>query len=587
MIGQRLGHYDVIEKLGEGGMGVVYKAHDAVLNRTVAIKVLPVGKAGDEAKWQRFLQEAQALSALNHPNIVTIYDMVRDGGTDFLVMECIEGRTLEQAISRRGLTVSDTLRYAAQLAAALTAAHEASVIHRDLKPGNIMITDKGVAKILDFGLAKLSVAASIDADEPTRSMRRLTEEGSIVGTIAYMSPEQAEGKPVDARSDIFSFGTVLYEMITGQRAFQGDTKVSTLAAILREEPKPMRAFAADVPAELERIVNRCLRKDPNKRFQHCDDLQIALEELKQESDSGSLIPPPSAREGPRRRKWLIWSAGAIAAGAAIAGWIHWHPTKPAEPAPSALSRLTADSGLTTDPALSPDGKLLAYASDRGNQGDNLDIWLQHVGSGSPVQLTKDAGDESEPAFSPDGGEIAFSSSRGGIYVIPVLGGEPRQLVAHGSRPRFSPDGKWIAYHVAAPGSASGTVLREVWMIPASGGAAKRILPRFADVSYPSWSPDGQYLLLAAARGQRGPSSLRRWWVAPASGGEPVMVEGRPFPSGSGVSGSGAGSWGVDRRQRGVFGADGITIQSLAGEAAFRRLEDRLRSGAAYVRNGLR
>src|SRR5947209_14493199 len=166
MIGQRLGHYDIIEKLGEGGMGVVYKAHDAVLNRTVAIKILPAGKAADEAKWQRFLQEAQALSALNHPNIVTIYDMVRDGGTDFLVMECIEGKTLEQTVSRRGLTLSEVLRYGTQLSAALTAAHEAGVIHRDLKPGNIMITDKGVAKILDFGLAKLSIATSIDANEP-------------------------------------------------------------------------------------------------------------------------------------------------------------------------------------------------------------------------------------------------------------------------------------------------------------------------------------------------------------------------------------------------------------------------------------
>ena len=366
MTGQRLAHYDVLEKLGEGGMGVVYKAHDAVLNRTVAIKVLHSGKTSDAVRSQRFLQEAQALSALNHPNIVTIHEMGSAGGVDFLVMEWVAGKTLEQLIARRSLTLADTLGYATQMAAGLTAAHQAGVVHRDFKPGNVMITDKGMVKILDFGLVKLFNAGSINPDEPTRSMQMLTEEGTIVGTVAYMSPEQAEGKAVDARSDIFSFGSVLYEMMTGRRAFQRETKISSISAILRDEPKPVRDFDPNVPPELERIVSRCLRKDPNKRFQHCDDLYIALEELKQESDSGALVAhrPPAER---KRSKWLL-PACASAAFLAVAALLYFRAPNSVEVGPPLLRRVTADAGLSTDPALSPDGKLLAFASDRATNG---------------------------------------------------------------------------------------------------------------------------------------------------------------------------------------------------------------------------
>jgi Tol biopolymer transport system component/predicted Ser/Thr protein kinase len=522
MTGGKLGHYDVLEKLGEGGMGVVYKAHDPRLNRIIAIKLLPAAKAADAARRQRFLQEARALSALNHPNIVIIHDMVEEGGLNFLVMEYVSGKTLAQMIPRRGLPATETLRYATQIADALTAAHEAGVIHRDLKPGNIMTTEKGVVKILDFGLAKLLDSAPVDPDDATRTVAAITDEGTIVGTVAYMSPEQAEGKPADARSDIFSFGAVLYEMLTGQRAFQGETRMSTLSAILREEPKPIRAAVPEVPAELERIVNRCLRKDPHKRFQHCDDLQIALDELKHESDSGALALPAHAAKARRAGKRL-WIAAAVVATAAI-GTRYVRSRNPAETGPAQLTRITTDSGLTTHPALSPDGKLLAYASDRASSGDNLDIWVQHIAGGDPVQLTKDPADESEPDFAPDGSRIAFSSTRGGIYVIPVLGGEARQLVSRGSRPRFSPDGKWIAYHVAASGTAMGTTLREVWVISSTGGAPRRMLPNFIDVSYPIWSPDGQSLLMLGRRNSQSLGSVQyEWWVSPLQGAEPVAV----------------------------------------------------------------
>jgi len=288
--GRTLTHYQVVEKLGEGGMGVVYKARDTRLNRLVAIKVLPPDKTADPARRSRFFQEAQTASALNHPNIVTIYEIDRDADCDFIVMELVPGRTLDAAIGR-GLKLADTLKFAIQTADALTAAHRAGIVHRDLKPGNVMVTDGGTVKVLDFGLAKLTEAAA-SADDETRTVNAaappLTERGAIVGTVAYMSPEQAEGKIVDARSDIFTFGSLLYEMVTGHRAFHGDTKMSTLSAILRDDPKPLSQSGAQTPRDLEKIIARCLRKDPARRFQHMDDIKIALDELKEESDSGRI-----------------------------------------------------------------------------------------------------------------------------------------------------------------------------------------------------------------------------------------------------------------------------------------------------------
>ena len=240
-----------------------------------AVKVLPAGKVADPDRKRRFIQEAKAASALNHPNIITIHDIAEEHGTQFIVMEYVPGKALDQLIPRRGLPTAETLKYAIQIADALAKAHAAGIVHRDLKPANIMVTDEGQVKLLDFGLAKLT-EAPIGAEDATLTVRDQTEVGAVVGTISYMSPEQAEGKPVDARSDIFSFGGVLYEMLTGQKAFHGDSRVSTLAAILTREPRPLSQAGLDVPPELEKLIARCLRKDRERRLQHAADLKVAL-----------------------------------------------------------------------------------------------------------------------------------------------------------------------------------------------------------------------------------------------------------------------------------------------------------------------
>src|SRR2546422_427353 len=270
MIGQTLGHYRIEAKLGEGGMGIVYRALDTRLQRLAAIKVLAEGVVSPERR-KRFVQEARAASALNHPNIVHIYDIDQIDGMDFIAMEYVAGQTLAEKINRKGLTLAETLKYATQTADALAKAHGAGIVHRDLKPANIMIGEDGRVKLLDFGLAKLVEPEAGEEFAATRTQpaeQPHTEEGSILGTVVYMSPEQAEGKKVDARSDIFSFGSVLYEMVTGCRAFEGGTKIAALSAILHQDPKPVSEISPGVPAELEKMIARCLRKDPERRAQH-------------------------------------------------------------------------------------------------------------------------------------------------------------------------------------------------------------------------------------------------------------------------------------------------------------------------------
>jgi predicted Ser/Thr protein kinase len=291
MVGRNIHQYQFTEKLGAGGMGEIYKAHDTRLNRTVAIKVLPAARSGDPERRQRFLQEAQAASGLNHPSIITIHDVLSEGDTEFMVMEYVAGKTLNDVIPKGGLRVPQALKYALQMADALNAAHNAGIVHRDLKPANVMVTEAGLVKILDFGLAKLTDRTPVSLDDKTQTIANvapLTIEGSILGTVSYMSPEQAQGRKVDPRSDIFSFGAVVYEMLTGRRAFEGDSSLSTLSAILRDEVKPMAEVAPDVPPPLETLLQRCLRKEPEDRWQSMREVQIALSALKRDSDSGSL-----------------------------------------------------------------------------------------------------------------------------------------------------------------------------------------------------------------------------------------------------------------------------------------------------------
>ena len=409
-------------------MGVVWKARDTRLNRLVAIKTLPAGKLADEGRQRRFIQEAQAASALNDPNIVTIYEIASENGTDFIAMEYVDGKTLGQLIPKRGMRLEDTLRYAIQMAGALAKAHAAGIVHRDLKPGNIMINAEGRVKLLDFGLAKLTEANPPGGpDEDTRTLRAHSEEGTIAGTAAYMSPEQAESKPVDARSDIFSFGAVLYEMATGTRAFHGDSKLSTLSAVLRENPKPPSQVAADIPRELDRIIARCLRKDPARRFQAMPDLKVALEELKEESDSGTAEVVAAGMGAPvaKPRFRLMLAAAAVAMlVAAAAAWFFLRPaSRPLPPMQSVP--LTTYTGSQGHASFSPDGSQVAFQWT-GEKGDNWDIYVKLVEGGTPLRLTTSPESAISPAWSPDGRQIAFLRA-GGVYSVSPLGGPERKL----------------------------------------------------------------------------------------------------------------------------------------------------------------
>lgn len=454
MIGRRLLHYEIVEKLGEGGMGVVYKARDTHLDRFVALKILPPERVADSHRKRRFVQEAKAASALNHPNIIAIHDISCDKGHDFIAMEYVAGKALDQIVPRRGMRISEALKSAVQIADGLARAHAAGIVHRDLKPANIMVDEHGLVKIVDFGVAKL-IECNIAQNDPTATIGMKTEEGTIVGTVSYMSPEQAEGKIVDARSDIFSFGAVLYEMVTGRRAFGGESALAVLTAILHDEPAPVRELAPDVPPELERVIGRCLRKDPARRFQGAKDLKVALEEVKEESESGSQAQAPVRR----RRRFLApaW-VGAAAAVLVISFlfakfWAGAH--RPARTTFSAVP-ITSYPGKELYPTFSPDGTQIAF-SWNGDQQGNFDIWIKAIGPGEPFRLTKDAARDYSPAWSPDGRFIAFlrqlSVAKAAVILVPVLGGSERQLAEVPAPPlaetirvsylAWSPDSRWL------------------------------------------------------------------------------------------------------------------------------------------------
>ena len=415
----QLGPYQIVGVIGSGGMGTVYQALDTRLGRTVAIKV-------SEARFNaRFEREARAVAALNHPHICTLYDV----GPNYLVMEYVEGEPLHGPIP-----LAQALHLAIQMADALEAAHRKGIVHRDLKPGNILVTKSGV-KVLDFGLAKMEQPAPGEQKE-TRTAQPHTEEGTIVGTTAYMSPEQAEGKPVDSRSDIFSFGAVLYEMVTGRRAFRGDSRLSILTAILKEDPQPVSDLRSGIPNELERIITRCLRKDALRRFQHMDDLKVALEEVKEESDSGAatlqVAPPPKRLVG--------WAVLLVVLVAGFVAWRILRPSQPGEPARAA--EFVTVPGIKSSPSFSPDGDHVAFAWN-GPKQDNFDIYVQQIGAGPPLRLTTDPRHDYSPAWSPDGRWIAFLRSESPVgfprretllqtanselLLIPPLGGPERKL----------------------------------------------------------------------------------------------------------------------------------------------------------------
>ena len=458
MIGKTLGHYQITEKLGEGGMGVVYKARDLHLDRFVALKILPSEKVADSERKRRFVQEAKAASALNHPNVVHVYDIDLSDGTDYIAMEYVEGKTLDRQIGHRGLRLSDALKYAVQIADALAKAHSAGIVHRDLKPTNVMVNEDGVVKVLDFGLAKLTEQIQGGESASTATIdderRPITEEGVIVGTVSYMSPEQVEGMKVDARSDVFSLGSVLYEMLTGQKAFQGTSKMSTLSAILHQEPKPVTTIIPAIPADLEKLINRCLRKDPAKRFQHMDDVRVALNELKEDSESERLQSTPAASKQITSKRFVTGAVAVVALIAlTVAGWYWLSRQRGAEPeAPLTAVPLTAYPGYENWPSFSPDGSQVAFAWN-GEKEDNWDIYVKLVGSESCLRLTNSSAVENSPAWSPDGRQIAFcrdlGAGKGAVILISPLGG-PEQILTEFSYPggasrlAWSPDGRALA-----------------------------------------------------------------------------------------------------------------------------------------------
>jgi hypothetical protein len=392
MVGQTVNQYEFVEKIGAGGMGEIYKAHDTKLNRFVAVKVLPPGKSGDKDRRRRFVQEAQAASALNHPNIITIHDIVADGDVLYIIMEYIPGQTLHDLIPTGGLRVPHVLQYATQMADALSTAHAAGIIHRDFKPANVMVTTSGRVKVLDFGLAKLTdrsgqfnttTSLQAPAAEPvTVTSASFTMEGSIMGTVNYMSPEQAEGKKVDARSDIFSFGSVLYEMVTGRRAFEGDSGISTMSAVLRDDVKPIGDVAADVPQELEDIIMRCLRKLPDARWPTMKEVETALVQVKRRSDSGALyrpqiattsLPPPTqvasepAAQKVGRSRDLIFGGVILFVIAAAAGGGWWW-VKQRQPGPQPPAQVVTKAVEAPPPAPIPAEQQAPAVTPPANDG---------------------------------------------------------------------------------------------------------------------------------------------------------------------------------------------------------------------------
>ncbi len=514
--GTRLGPYEVQGALGAGGMGEVYRARDTRLDRVVAIKVLPAHLSSNPEFRQRFEREARAISSLQHPHICTLHDIGHQDGLDYLVMEYLEGETLAERIAKGPLPVEQVLRIATEVGEALDKAHRRGVVHRDLKPGNIMLTKAG-AKLLDFGLAKvIADTEPLGITRMTIGDGKLTAEGTLVGTLQYMAPEQLEGQPADARTDIFALGTVIYEMATARPAFGGRSPASLIAAILSSDPQPMSAAQPLTPPALERVVRQCLRKDRDERWQTAHDLLIALHWVAQGQEEGGA---PSLRPVTETRSRIRTAALVLAClilGAAAAFFGVQRSLPPTAPAVESVARLSHDPGISEWPTWSPTGGMLAFASNRDGR---FQIYVRRTEGGQEVNITADDSQNYQPAFAPDGNSVAFVSTRsshsglieigatfgfefrtygGDLWVAPALGGRARRLAADANFPAWSSDGQKIAY-------VSGIEEhRSIMQVAAAGGAATPLLPGAAshwEIVRVQYSPGGKWVSFEAVTGQ--------------------------------------------------------------------------------------
>ena len=534
--GQEIAHFRVECLLGQGGMGQVYRARDRKLDRDVALKVLPPELTRDPSRVERFVREARAASALAHPNIVTIYEIgeaeipappAESGGSStlhFLAMELLEGATLRELIRDDRADLRGLLRHFVQIAEGAARAHEAGIVHRDLKPENVMVTRDGFVKVLDFGLAKLAPGADPDsALSQARTELEITEEGMILGTVGYMSPEQVQGLAADHRTDVFAFGCMLYEAATGRRPFSGDTVVDVMHRILREEPRPIEEIAPEVPAALRRLVRRCLAKDPDRRLQSMRDVALQLSDLVEEYDYLSPSSASGAGSGPRpamptaedRRRERFVAPLIVLALVAATGLVWWigsrdgsEDAEPSTPGPAAsmtLRSLTTSADVARV-AISPDGAYLALArwTDTGTG-----LWITHVATGSSVEVVapRDDLDFRGVTFTPDGNYLVFVRNDpeqplySSAFRVPVLGGTPRKLLFDvDTAPTFSPDGSRMAFVRGAPHENSSYL-----MTATSEGTEERVLtegraPDLIEPSAPAWSPDGATIIAIQEHG---------------------------------------------------------------------------------------
>jgi serine/threonine protein kinase len=509
--GTRLGHYEIIAAIGAGGMGAVYRARDPRLDRDVAIKVLSADVAMDAGAPGRFEREAMSVAKLSHPNILAIFEFAQDGGTAFVVTELLDGETLRVRLERGALPSRRAIAYALQIARGIAAAHARGIVHRDLKPENVMITLDDQVKILDFGLAK--AVETTDSD----MTRGATNPGTVLGTLGYMAPEQIRALPVDHRADMFAFGAVLYEMLSGERAFKGETAADTMTAILTKDPPDLDAARLSISPSLDRIVRRCLEKTPDLRFQSANDLAFALETLSTASTSSSAVVDMAAPARHARMAWLPWTVAGIAVVVAAASWLLNGVPEGSEPRWDSFTRISESAGEETSPTLSPDGATVAY-STRVN--GNWDIYSQRVGGRNATPIVNDPQrNEGGAAFSPDGSLITFHESDdvGGVFVAGATGESVRRVTDIGFDPAWSPDGKQIAFgseEIVDPASRVGD--STLYIVDAAGGALRTVVD--GDGVQPSWSPSGQRIVYWSNTGGQ-----RDIYTVAAGGGPRVAV----------------------------------------------------------------